>query len=79
MALRFEPIEIETLVAVVADVRTVIEAGQADDPVSRRLFPRAYLDPTEETAQGASNIRGAAGELSRQADELMALVGQFEV
>jgi hypothetical protein len=51
VALRFEPIEIETLVAVVADLRAVIEAGAADDPVSRRLFPRAYLDPTEEEAE----------------------------
>jgi Domain of unknown function (DUF2017) len=29
----------------------VIETGTGDDPVSRRLFPRAYLDPTEEAAE----------------------------
>jgi hypothetical protein len=51
VALRFEPIEIETLAGVVADLRAVVEAGAGDDPVSRRLFPRAYLDPTEEEAE----------------------------
>jgi hypothetical protein len=50
VTLRFEPIEVETLTAVVADLRAVVEAG-ADDPVSRRLFPRAYLDPTEEESE----------------------------
>ena len=50
VVLRFEPVEIETLVAIVADLRVVLEAGAGDDPVSRRLFPRAYLDPTEEEA-----------------------------
>jgi hypothetical protein len=49
--LRFEPLEAETLVAVVADLRAVLEAGAGNDPVSRRLFPRAYLDPTEEDAE----------------------------
>jgi Domain of unknown function (DUF2017) len=51
VVLRFEPAERETLVAVVADLRTVLEQGAADDPVARRLFPRAYLDPTEEAAE----------------------------
>ena len=51
VVLRFEPVEGETLVAVVADLRTVLEEGAGDDPVARRLFPRAYLDPTEEAAE----------------------------
>lgn len=51
IVLRFEPIETETLIAVVGDVRAVLEAGAGNDPVSRRLFPRAYLDPTEEEAE----------------------------
>lgn len=51
VTLRFEPVEVETLVAIVADLRAVVEAGAGDDPVSRRLFPRAYLDPTEEEAE----------------------------
>ena len=51
IVVRLEPIEAETLVAVAADLRTVLEEGSGDDPVARRLFPRAYLDPTEEEAE----------------------------
>ena len=51
LVMRFEPPEAETLVAVIADLQTVLEAGAGNDPVSRRLFPRAYLDPTEEEAE----------------------------
>jgi hypothetical protein len=48
IVVRLEPIEADTLVAVAADLRTMLEEQRADDPVARRLFPRAYLDPTEE-------------------------------
>ncbi|MDQ1468403.1 MAG: hypothetical protein QOH10_2818 [Actinomycetota bacterium] len=51
VVVRLEPLEAETLVAVVAELRAVLEAGAGNDPVSRRLFPRAYLDPTEEEAE----------------------------
>jgi hypothetical protein len=51
IVVRLEPVEAETLVAVASDLRTVLEEGSADDPVSQRLFPRAYLDPTEEDAE----------------------------
>jgi hypothetical protein len=51
IVVRLEPIEGATLVSVADDLRTVLEQGAADDPVSRRLFPRAYLDPTEEAAE----------------------------
>jgi hypothetical protein len=51
VVLRFEPVEVETLIDVVAELRAVIEAGVRDDPVSRRLYPRAYLDPTEEESE----------------------------
>ena len=60
IVLRFEPIEAETLIEVVADLRTVLEEGAGDDPVSRRLFPRAYLDPTEEEAGGPSGRRSCS-------------------
>jgi hypothetical protein len=51
IVLRFEPLEVETLTDIVAELRAVIEAGVRDDPVSRRLYPRAYLDPTEEASE----------------------------
>jgi hypothetical protein len=51
IVVRLEPIEAETLIAVVADLRTLLEEGGVSDAVTRRLFPRAYLDPTEEEAE----------------------------
>jgi Domain of unknown function (DUF2017) len=51
VVLRFEPIEVETLIDVVEELRGVVASGARDDPVSRRLFPRAYLDPTEEESE----------------------------
>jgi hypothetical protein len=51
IVVRLEPIEAETLIAVAADLRATLEEQHADDPVARRLFPRAYLDPTEEDAE----------------------------
>jgi hypothetical protein len=51
IVLQFEPVEAETLLGVVADLRRVLESTSRDDPVSRRLFPRAYLDPTEEESE----------------------------
>ena len=33
-----------------AQLRDVLE-GPADDPATKRLFPKAYLDPTEEEAE----------------------------
>jgi Domain of unknown function (DUF2017) len=51
VSLRFEPLEVETLIEIVAELREVVQAGGGDDPVSRRLFPRAYLDPTEEASE----------------------------
>lgn len=43
--------EIELLAGLAGDLRTVVSAPSGDDPVSSRLFPRAYLDPTEEQAE----------------------------
>jgi Domain of unknown function (DUF2017) len=51
IVLRFEPLEVETLIEIVAELREVLQAGAGDDPVTRRLFPRAYLDPTEEASE----------------------------
>jgi len=38
---------------IAADLRAIIETPSLEeqDPVRERLFPRAYLDPTEETAE----------------------------
>ncbi|MGH9032698.1 MAG: DUF2017 family protein [Acidimicrobiia bacterium] len=44
--------EAELLRNIPDELRPVLEAGRdPDDPVRERLFPRAYLDPTEDHAE----------------------------
>jgi len=44
--------ETELLQNIPGELRPVLEAGRdPDDPVRERLFPRAYLDPTEDLAE----------------------------
>jgi hypothetical protein len=44
--------EVELLRAVPAQLQTVLAGpSEKDDPVYNRLFPSAYLDPTEENAE----------------------------
>ena len=50
VALTLEAPEMELLRAVPEQLR-LLYAAEADDPARDRLFPRAYLDPTEEAAE----------------------------
>ncbi len=44
--------EAKVFADIAADLRAIIETpALGEDPVRERLFPRAYLDPTEETAE----------------------------
>jgi hypothetical protein len=44
--------EVELLRAIPGEVRAALETpASKDDPVYNRLFPSAYLDPTEESAE----------------------------
>ncbi|MFN8036017.1 MAG: DUF2017 family protein [Acidimicrobiia bacterium] len=45
--------EVELLRQLPGELRSLLEIAddRPDDPVVTRLFPRAYLDPTEETAE----------------------------
>jgi hypothetical protein len=46
------PDEVTVFVDIANDLRAIIETpALGDDPVRERLFPRAYLDPTEESAE----------------------------
>ena len=42
--------EASVILRLIAEVRELL-GGPGDDPVMQRLFPRAYLDPTEESAE----------------------------
>ena len=47
-----ETAEVELLRSVPAELQTVLAgSSERDDPVYNRLFPSAYLDPTEENAE----------------------------
>ncbi len=46
------PEEVSVFEDIANDLRAIIETpALGDDPVRERLFPRAYLDPTEESAE----------------------------
>lgn len=46
------PQEAQIFIDIALDLRAIIETpALGEDPVRERLFPRAYLDPTEETAE----------------------------
>ena len=51
LLLRLHDREVQVLQWVFADLERLLEEGAGSDPVTQRLFPRAYLDPTEERAE----------------------------
>jgi hypothetical protein len=50
LVLSLTPEEAEFLAGLPAEMREVLE-GPLDDPAGQRLFPSAYLDPTEEQGE----------------------------
>ena len=46
-----DPAEVDLLSALPDELRTLYESDDPGDPVHDRLFPRAYLDPTQEEAE----------------------------
>jgi hypothetical protein len=51
LVVRLTTDEVAILRRLPVDLRILVTEAEADDPVVHRLFPRAYLDPTEETAE----------------------------
>jgi hypothetical protein len=49
--LRLHDREVQVLRWVFADLERLLGEEAGSDPVTQRLFPRAYLDPTEENAE----------------------------
>ena len=45
------PVEAAMLKMILTEVRKLIAAPEADNAATQRLFPRAYLDPTEEDSE----------------------------
>jgi hypothetical protein len=51
LVVRLTTEEVALLRRLPADLEILVRGGDRDDPVLQRLFPRAYLDPTEEEAE----------------------------
>jgi Domain of unknown function (DUF2017) len=62
LVLRLHDREVQVLRWVFADLDRLIAEGADADSVTKRLFPRAYLDPTEEAAEADWQL-GAHGDL----------------
>ncbi len=55
IVLKLYPTEVELLRDLTGQLESVLDGGvpeRGGDPVRDRLFPRAYLDPTEDAAEG---------------------------
>src|SRR3954470_20210226 len=69
LLLRLHDREVQVLQWVFADLERLLEEGAGSDAVAQRLFPRAYLDPTEESAESEwqSMVHGDLVETRRTA------------
>jgi hypothetical protein len=74
VTLRLLPDEAQLLVQVFTELQTLLE-GSPDDPVMRRLFPNAYLDPTEEGREHEYQVLAHSSLLRTRLDSLGELLG----
>jgi hypothetical protein len=73
LVVRLHPAEIELLTHLADELTALLQAPPPGDPALERLFPRAYLDPTEEDAEQAFNALVAPDLLRARLDTLAAL------
>src|SRR5438552_3159340 len=71
--------EVTLLRELARDVREVVVAPADSGPVSKRLFPSAYLDPTEETAEAAWQDHSHGELVSSRLAALDALTATLDV
>jgi hypothetical protein len=69
LVLSLAPEEAQFLAGLPAELRAVFE-GPLDDPAGQRLFPSAYLDPTEEDAESEWKAMVVPDLLRRRLDAL---------
>ncbi len=75
--LQLVPAEAATLVGLVAELRQILDRP-ADDAVMQRLFPRAYLDPTEDRAEEIWRALAGPELLRERLDRLDSLARELE-
>jgi len=73
----FDEIEVE-LLRQIAEQLQLLYRGSEPDPARDRLFPRAYLDPTEEQAEEQWNALVVPELLRERLDGLAAMVGTVD-
>ncbi len=79
VTVRLRPDEAQLLVQVVAELRTLMGLdGEANAAVMERLFPKAYLDPTEEARENEFAALVHADLMRTRLDRLAAVVSTLE-
>src|SRR4051812_13079640 len=77
VTVRLRPDEAALLVQVANELRTVLDGG-GESAVAERLFPKAYLDPTEEGRESEYAALAHADLLRSRFDRLAALLTVVE-
>jgi hypothetical protein len=77
LVLSLTPEEAEFLAGLPTELREVFE-GPLDDPAGQRLFPSAYLDPTEEEGEAEWQAMVVPDLLRRRLDALALVAGTLE-
>src|SRR4051794_691427 len=76
VTVRLRPDEAALLVQVAGELRTLLDAG--DSAVLQRLFPKAYLDPTEENREREYAAMVHADLMRDRLDRLAAVLETLE-
>ena len=81
VVVRFEPDEVAALRDLAGQLDAVLRGGvpeHGEDPVRDRLFPRAYLDPTEDRAEGDFQSVVHDDLVAAKSEAVAALLGGLE-
>jgi hypothetical protein len=78
MQATLDPNEVQLLRALPTELRGLYEADDPDDAVHDRLFPRAYLDPTQEEAEAEWQELVHPELLRERFDALELIAGSLE-
>ncbi len=77
LVVSLHPDEAQLIAVLPGELRDVFE-GPADDPAAQRLFPRAYLDPTEEEAESEWRAMVHPDLLRQRLDALSTVAASLE-
>ena len=78
VVLELRPDEASFLLRIIGELRSALEQP-TDSPVMQRLFPRAYLDPTEDAKEREYSIIANADLLRTRLDRTQNMLDSLEV